>query len=712
MKKIILLLVLCLVVTAITRAQMTTPNEATMVAKNFYFERINQYKQTNYSDINIGAIHQIPGKGMPVYYILNINPEGYVIISGNKKVKPVLAYSFTSSYNDFDIPPQFLAWTKQYEKQILHAIDQVKKAPDEITNEWKRLSTDDPNQLLVFSKEKEIAPLLYSTWDQGNYYNQMCPDDPAGPGGHCLTGCVATAMGQLCYYFRWPDTGVGSYSYELPDYGTISANFGETAYDWEAMANEATEPNHAIAELIFHMGVTVDMDYGPDGSGMWNHSAANSLKTYFKYSPETVYLYRDSTSIDWDSTIVAHLDQKIPMYYAGWSVPNVNGHGFICDGYQGEDFFHFNWGWGGSLDGYFYIDELSPGGNNFNLAQELIINAYPDTINYTFPQNCEGPKTLTSLNGSIEDGSSQNYFYENNLDCSWLISPQTVEDSVKFIEIEFHYFNTEAGMDFVRLYDGNSESDPLLGEFSGSDIPTTLVSSGNEVLVTFSTNGTTTDEGWFLTYHAETPIWCSGMQTLTTQTASFSDGSLNFNYHNNSACMWNIDPPTNGSLVLLFSEFDTEENKDFVKVYDAVSSELLGEFSGTFEPESLPDPIISPSGKMFVTFSSNATITHSGWSAEYTFEMATNKSPENSNFIIFPNPARDKVYIHMENVEKGKVEISLKSLNGQEISYQECLTDGNKLITNINTKRILPGVYMISITTPTKRFWQKVIIVD
>ena len=219
--------------------------------------------------------------------------------------------------------------------------------------------------------------MLISTWDQGQFYNQMCPADPAGPAGHCLTGCVATAMGQLCYYFRWPLTGTGSYTYQHPVYGTITANFGDTEYRWNEMTNSVQEQNEAVAELLFHLGVSVDMDYGPTGSGMWNHKAAYSLRTYFKYSPETQYLYRDSTNLDWDSVIVAHLDQKIPMYYAGWSVPNINGHAFIVDGYQTETYFHFNWGWGGSYDGYFYLDNLVPGGNNFNLAQELVINCFP-----------------------------------------------------------------------------------------------------------------------------------------------------------------------------------------------------------------------------------------------------------------------------------------------------------------------------------------------
>jgi len=131
------------------------------------------------------------------------------------------------------------------------------------------------------------------------------------------------------------------------------------------------------------------------------------LKTYFKYSPETQYVFRDSTTMDWDSLLVSHLDRKIPMYYAGWSVPNLYGHAFICDGYQGEDFYHFNWGWSGSYDGYFYTDDLTPGGNLFNLAQELVINAVPDTSLYVYPPYCEGQKNFSSLFGTLDDGSGR-----------------------------------------------------------------------------------------------------------------------------------------------------------------------------------------------------------------------------------------------------------------------------------------------------------------
>ena len=205
--------------------------------------------------------------------------------------------------------------------------------------------------------------MLNTTWDQGNYYNALCPADDGGPGGHCWAGCVATAVGQLMFYHRWPNQGTGEYSYTHPVYGEQYANFGETTYNWNGMETYLDGPNNHIALLLNHLGVSFDMDYGPDGSGMWNHSAANSMRNYFKYGPQTQYIFRDTTTMNWDSILIANLDARKPLYYAGWEgVGSLNGHAFVCDGYAPDNFYHFNWGWSSSYDGYFLLSALTPAG--------------------------------------------------------------------------------------------------------------------------------------------------------------------------------------------------------------------------------------------------------------------------------------------------------------------------------------------------------------
>jgi len=548
--------------------------------------------------------------------------------------------------------------------------------------------------------------MLLSNWDQGNFYNQMCPYDPLGPANHCLTGCVATAMGQLCEYFRWPKNGTGSYSYEHPDYGTISANFEETFYQWNEMTNVVSSPNLAVAELLFHLGVSVDMVYGPDGSGMYNHKAAYSLRTHFKYAPETEYLYRDSTNLDWDSTILVHLNKGVPMYYAGWSVPNLYGHAFIVDGYQTEEYFHFNWGWGGSQDGYFYLDQLNPGGSNYNLAQELIINCYPDSLSYSYPVYCTGPDTLTAINGTISDGSGPLNNYEINMNCSWLISPQSVYDSVSYISFEFNRLNTEENTDVVKVYDGPSTSDVLLGVFSGNNIPQLFQSTGNEVLVTFETDNEISGEGWFLSYACEIPEWCNGLESLTEPIDTIDDGSGDFYYQNGSTCMWYIQPEAATTITLTFLEFDTEEDTDLVKIYNASTNTLLETFSGN----EIPPQLIVETDKIMIAFTSNSSVTKQGWKAWYTVDDVSidQKEATTNNIKIYPNPVKDIIHFEFDKVPVSETTFEMKTLQGQTIMTR--FIPSNKMNYFINIDGIKSGIYMITIRNQNFVLNQKVII--
>ena len=705
MKNTILLFLfwqLCLV----TYNQPVSVSEAEGIAQNFFLSRCDPSDSLMYINIKTKNYFEIPECGHTLLFIFNMHPTGWVMVAANRNIFPVPAYSPAGSYTGENLPPQFSAWINQYIRQIEYALEKSLAPLPESVSEWSRLQSSDPEILTDPEKEKEVLPMLISTWDQGQFYNQMCPSDPGGPAGHCYTGCVATAMGQICYFFRSPDTGVGSYSYLHPDYGTISANFGETAYNWYGMTNSVTEQNEAVAELLYHMGVSVDMDYGPDGSGMWNHKAAYSLRTYFKFDQQTQYLYRDSTSLDWDSVIVAHLDRGIPMYYAGWSVPNVNGHAFVCDGYQTTDYFHFNWGWGGSYDGYFYLDNLVPGGSNFNLAQELIINACPDSVNYTYPAYCTGQDTLADLNGTLDDGSGPDNDYENNADCSWLISPQTIEDSVTAVTIQFDKFETETSNDVLTVYDGETTASPVLGEFSGSSLPATLTSGGNKVLISFHSDDAGTAPGWFLSYHSIVPDWCSGMQLFTAFEDTLSDGSGSFFYQNGTVCMWNIQPPGATEVTLEFLEFETETDKDIVKIYDAGASQLLATYSGNYGG-NLPDPVTSPSGKMLITFSSNGTVTAQGWTAAYEASVTGTEKYLGDRFSIYPNPFESSIIICKGS--EPPYSIILTDLTGKEL-FRKTFTGSTPGQTmNIDLSGLTRGIYLMNLTNNSSHYLQKIV---
>jgi len=682
--------------------------KALIVAKNFYYERISQTRQITFESLGFKEIQTISRNGKPLYFVINFH-QGFVMVSAYENLQPVFAYSLEQPFFSPEKEENFKAWMSQYEAQIEEAIENDFSPSPEITARWEKYS--DPGfHLNRIERLRDIQPMLTSKWDQGKYYNEMCPADPAGTAGHCVTGCVATALGQLAYYFRFPETGTGSYAYYHPTYDTISANFGNTTYKWDEMTNSLYESTPAAAELIFHFGVSVDMVYGPNSSGMYNHKAAYSLRTFFKYSPETQYLYRDSTTLDWDSVIMAHLERKIPMYYAGWDVPNISGHAFILDGCQGTDFYHFNWGWSGSYDGYFYIDQLNPGGSNFNLAQELVINAFPDTSNYEYPGYCSGFKHLTSFNGTFEDGSGPAYISQQNSNCSFLIDPQSEIDSVTSISLSFQRFDLSENEDFLKVYDGENESAPLLATFSGNEIPATVTSGSNKMFVVYESGSSAEADGFFASYSSNRPEWCSGMTVLNSQTNELTDGSFDFLYQNNSICMWQIIPQGAASTTLYFTKFDTEQDFDLLKVYNLANNTLLATISGHYDAGNPPPPVTSPSGKMFITFTTNSTVRADGWDAWYlASSVGIDENDYEAVFSIHPNPAKDELFVNIPDLSDKNPEVKILNCLGKIIFSKQDLSSTENLVT-LDISHLADGLYFVQIKNNNVNLIKKLII--
>jgi len=646
-----------------------------------------------------------------LYYIFNMLPRGWIAISADDAAWPVLAYSFEGSYNGKNFPPQFLAWMKQYQSELLDLARHPAKPLPGVTQEWNSLLDGNyiPNHFA--RPASSIAPLISSNWDQGMYYNGMCPADPAGPGGHTWAGCVPTAMGQIMYYYRWPKTGTGSYSYTDPKYGLQSADFGATTYNWENMPDALSRQNDAVATLLYQLGVSCDLVYGASGSGMYNHKAAYSFLTYFKYSLQTKYLFRDSTSLRWDSILVAHLNRSMPLYYAGWSVPNINGHAFVCDGYQDTTYFHFNWGWSSSYNGYYYTNNLTPGGNNFRLAQEIIMNCFPDTLNYTYPEGCQGTSTLHCFDGSLSDGSGPVNPYSPSADCSWLVDPQTSQDSVSGIKVVFDYFDTNPS-DFVIIYDGPSESSPLLGSYSGNTLPPTLNSTSNKILIHFKANGGAAGKGFQANFSSAIPVWCSGTQVILGDTADFTNGSFGFNYANNSNCRWRIERNDTLPLTIYFKRFDTEPAKDALTIYDLGSGLPLDTISGHFDSINPPAPVTSPSGKMFLIFTTNSSITGKGWEIYYPKRnTGVNETMADSPLNIFPNPACNYVTIRIPAGQKATGELILSSPEGRQLISEPVTISPGENEIKLDLAGLSAGLYFISLKSNINSAAAKLIII-
>ena len=695
-----------------SRAGNITPEQASQVAVNFYYERANIANSLSFDKIHVNSIRKGPGTST-AYYICAIQPKGFVLVSAADNVIPVLAYSFESNYlEDNMLQNGFNIWMDHYQQQIEYAIENNIPPNPTIINEWQRLlstkfiANDDLSHL------QNVEPLLVSKWNQDSPYNSLCPLDPAGPGGRCYAGCVATAMGQLLYYYRFPQQGQGSYSYTHPIYGNISSDFGATTYHWEGMPSSINKENDPIGEMLFQQGVSVDMDYGPDGSGMWNHKAAYSLKTYFRYGPETQYYFRDSVTIDWDSLLITNLDQRKPLYYAGWAgVQSTSGHAFVCDGYQPGNYYHFNWGWGGSQDGYFYTANLSPGGNNFNFAQEAI-PLFPDTVQNTYPAGCQSITTLTSLRGSVEDGSGW-YNYQNNSDCSWLISPQnSINDSVESIKITFLRFDTEAGADTLFLYDGSDELAPLLAAFSGNTIPEDLSSTGNKLFIKFHSNSSISKGGWQLDYESIIPVYCSGITTLNAAAGTVDDGSGSKFYNNNSLCRWKIMPGGGMPLTFNFSSFETSDSTDIVKIIDLQTQEILGTFSGN----SLPMPVTATSGKILIIFITGDSGNAQGWSGNY-YTSGVGISETDSckrETIVYPNPSNGGITIEkfFSSETAQELTISVVDLKGTTIYSKKFKQVPGFNTFSMNLEDMTDSIYYLIFEAGNQKEMKKIVVAE
>ena len=671
--------------------------EGKQIAGNIIEERFSSLGK-NFENYKITSTYTEIFDGTEVFHVYNLSPEGFVIISASKSVEPILAFSYESSCNATDRHPAVEAVLKSYASQISYAIKNNVQATQHVTDEWLHYTKND-----FHSREVEtVSPLLITKWNQGKYFNTMCPEDSHGNDGHVVVGCVATAIGQIFNYFRYPAHGIGSYSYEHETYGHQEVNFAEQTYDYNYMPIKPTDYNENLARLLYNIGVSVDMEYGPNGSGMTNHKGAYTMYTYFGYSNEAHYIFKDSTptiipqnvendtvipdSI-WNGILVDHLNRHIPLYYAGWSDYDYQGgHAFVFDGYNDSTHYHINWGWGGSYDGFFTISNLAPGGSNLRLAHEVIINAVP--ANDYLP--CEELKIINFNEGVIEDGSGPLNDYAAESNCSWLVN---AHDTVKGYTIKFEKFDIDS-TDNVIIYGGNTEESPIIANIFGDDIPdATYTVESMSFLVKFISDETASGDGWMISYSPIKPRLCPMQEDLIANTDTISDGSGRWNYLNNSDCRWSINLGQTSSFTFEFLELDTEYDKDFVKI--SRNGKTYAKFSG----DTLPEPITFDGERASISFTSDESGRAGGFKLVYRIGEAGVESFTIGNVSIYPNPASSTINIEGENLSL----VSIYDITGRCLIEQKI----NASNTEIDTSELPQGNYVAKIIDSNGNFMTK-----
>jgi len=317
-------------------------------------------------------LHNSENSNLTDMYLATFTNSGFLLLSADDTAQPVLAYDLTSTFPTTDIPDNLAWFIRQYSKEIGFIRNQYA----EIHPDWRKVRQNDFSDFIPL---RPVSPLLQTTWDQSWPYNSMCPADNMGSGGHALAGCGATAMGQIMKFWAYPTHGIGSHSYNHPDYGLLSADFANTTYNYASMPNSLWfSANTNISTLLYHCGIAQNMDYGPNGSGSQVTAIRPAFVNFFGYesTAQTVYKYAYTTA-NWEAALRAELDAGRPIFYFGHDTQGGGGHAWVCDGYSGTNYFHMNWGWSGSFNGYFYTSNLNPAGYAFNNDQGAVIGLRP-----------------------------------------------------------------------------------------------------------------------------------------------------------------------------------------------------------------------------------------------------------------------------------------------------------------------------------------------
>lgn len=301
------------------------------------------------------------------YYAYNNKGGGFVLIGGDKAAREILGYCTTGTFNYSTLPVNVREWLDDYDAQIHYAIEQVKAGNLVVAESGNEAKV----RKAAATGKYDIANLISTKWDQGEPYNSLLPSlGSSYTGNYALaTGCVATAMAQVMNYWKCPTKGNGSKSYTKQfTIGTekltltFSADFANTTYDWANMADtystsySGTASEKAVATLMYHCGVALNMNYGQiayKGSSASTASIPSALNKYFGYYNSAKYVERsDYSDSQWEQLIYDELAAGHPIVYRGSSLEG--GHAFVCHGYIAEyDYYAFNWGWGGSSDGFY-----------------------------------------------------------------------------------------------------------------------------------------------------------------------------------------------------------------------------------------------------------------------------------------------------------------------------------------------------------------------
>ncbi len=555
-------------------AQVVAKNKAVEFARSFFASKAGSFAQ---QPVSIDVLNE--ENNQPALYIVRFPEKGFVLIAADSAAFPVVGYSLKDHWPENNLPSQVSEWLLNYTDQI-YQIRTQRLAPDsKISSAWLKPET-------IFNPDKNqrsIEPLTLSTWDQGVFYNDSCPVVNGGAGGRAYAGCVPVALAQLIYFYRYPVQGTGSHSYTIPAVGVQSADFGNTRYNWNGMLAKPDRFSPSLSQLIYHCGVAVDAVYAASGTGATTENTVNALKVYFGYSDEAIFNKKSNLQDSvWKSMLRSNLELNRPLIYKG-SMGGWVGHAWVCDGFDGSDYFHFNWGWSGFANGYYYLDNLNPGNYNFTFDQGAVFNIHP--VESSVP-------SVESDTISTPSGTFCNHQWPEADSISvthlWLIQPQG--NNYENLQIKPEITRLFEG-DSLLIFQGNDLTSAPFYIFTKENIPMAIhLNNSVAVVKSISHSG---KSKWALSYLAHNGNFCQNNSTYTSINGYISDGSGNFYLNPQTNCSWLIQPHTQvidsiDRIEIKFPRF-LLNSTDSVFVFDGpdIGFPLLAALSGDDQPQTL-----------------------------------------------------------------------------------------------------------------------------
>ena len=704
------------------------------------------------------AYTEMTESGNPAVYVFNFD-GGSVFVSADDAARPILGFSDEHSFDLALVPDGLAYYLRFYARQIAYAQENNLEPETEVASEWMHVSRDgfeNDNR----STRGDIAPLITTNWNQDYPYNFYCPTGGGGPQGHAYAGCVATAMSMVMKKWDWPDHGQGSHSYTPDGYPMQTVDFENTYYDWNNMPNSCNTSNYqAVALLMYHCGVSVDMMYGGGSSGAYSQDVPDAIANYFRYTDHATRLDRDLYSkTDWEELLIRNLEYGFPLYYSGSDTNG--GHAFVCCGYRESDRkFYFNWGWSGSLNNYYAIDALNTGWNgSFNIGQAAIFDFIPDYIydallpevedfiveaenahsktgivRWTNPTTSMGGQPVENIEKVVLMRNGVEIFSQNNVVAG---EEMTFEDNVpdydsytyrlyflsngikgRFTDIEYQY--------------GPTCTWKVVGQTSNFQ-----GWNGGKIQVK-NAFGTVIEE---ITMTGSTPIsqqlrmpegnvtfsWVAPSTAVSSLTINIKDSANQsvYTFSGNSnqmpATLYSGDndcggclPPTNFNGEYLWTNegfgtkltWDYEGEPQSFKVYrseDGVDYEVIATVDKTeheyFDAADAGDYYYKVTAFRTYCESTPAWVNEN---LDYVYVAVTSVSENGEEgFKVYPNPANALMSVEAEGLQQ----VTICNVMGQVVYQQRCSEDG----VVISTSDLASGVYTISIKaaqgTVTKRF--------